>query len=92
MARTKLRLVVDQATGTPFYFGYDLSDPGRLHVEVRGQSVGAAIDTYFNAATTLWNGDNRRWESQAGATGIYWVYLNDQPGHILIISCFAVEE
>jgi hypothetical protein len=24
--------------------------------------------------------------------GDYWIYLNNQPGHILIISCFDVEE
>jgi len=85
-------MVVDQATGTPFYFGYDRTDPPRLHVEVRGQSIQAAIETYFDATITIWNGVNRRWESQAGAIGIYWTYLNNKPGHILIISCFDVEE
>jgi hypothetical protein len=92
VARTKLRMVVDEATGTPFYFGYDRADPQRLHVEVRGQSIQAAIDAYFDATTTIWNSDHRRWESQAAGVGIYWTYLNNQPGHILIISCFDVEE
>ena len=91
VARSKLLPIRHDSSGLVFYFAWDRNQPDKLHVDVRGTSPETAIETFIASTVDVWNEERKRWERQGERHGVYWRLLNDQPGHILIISCFALE-
>jgi hypothetical protein len=91
VARTKLH-PVQHSSGLTFYFAREKSDESKLHVEIRGSSIEQAIESYLTATVTIHNEEHHRWQSYGETHGVYWTLYGERSGHIIILSCFELDE